>query len=410
MWRQLTSTFIALTFFSSVAAAQQPCTTDASRVVSELYRHILERAPDPGAQHWQQQIASGGMTVRELVRAIAVSQEHMQRFGQTENGEGTAYERAVARLYRHVLSRQPDPQGQHNYAMQAQQRGLNSVAEALVNSPEYTNAFGDWGVPGSGGMTFCAPANRSSSNTTAQPQTAAVDEPRFRSMDRNNNGVITRDEWRGSNQSFRVHDWNGDGVLSNDEVRNGAFRQGRTAEDEDFDRAEQFDYLDTNRNGQIEPREWHMSLQAFNRLDRNGDGVLSRSETDREFTGAGSRGVATTGNFIVVDPTVRWTDSGIDVREGDTLRFDVDGRIQLSDNRSDVADAAGSVTNRRAEQAPVNSAPAGGLIARIGNSTPVYVGDRRALRAPRSGRLYLGVNDDFLADNEGEYRVSVDVR
>ena len=48
----------------SVAAAQQPCTTDANRVVSELYRHILERAPDPGAQNWTQQLASGRTTVR----------------------------------------------------------------------------------------------------------------------------------------------------------------------------------------------------------------------------------------------------------------------------------------------------------------------------------------------------------
>src|ERR671910_663165 len=108
MWRVVTSTFIALTFVSSVASAQQPCTSDAGRVVSELYRHILERGPDGGAQHWQQQLASGRMTVRELVRALVTSQEHNQRFGQTEAGEGTPYERAVGRLYRHVLGRQAD--------------------------------------------------------------------------------------------------------------------------------------------------------------------------------------------------------------------------------------------------------------------------------------------------------------
>jgi hypothetical protein len=58
----------------------------------------------------------------------------------------------------------------------------------------------------------------------------------------------------------------------------------------------------------------------------------------------------------------------------------------------------------------VPNAPAGGLIARIANGTAVYVGDRRSLRAPRAGRLYLGVNDDHLADNDGVYRVTVDVR
>ena len=90
MWRLVTSTFVALTFFSSVAAAQQPCTTDAGRVVAELYRHILERGPDPGAQHWQQQLANGSTTVRELVRNLVTSQEHAQRFGQAEAGEGHA--------------------------------------------------------------------------------------------------------------------------------------------------------------------------------------------------------------------------------------------------------------------------------------------------------------------------------
>ena len=42
---------------------------------------------------------------------------------------------------------------------------------------------------------------------------------RFREMDTNHDGVITRSEWRGSDASFRAHDWNGDNVLSGDEVR-----------------------------------------------------------------------------------------------------------------------------------------------------------------------------------------------
>lgn len=47
---------------------------------------------------------------------------------------------------------------------------------------------------------------------------------RFRGLDRNGDCMITRDEWRGSDTSFRQHDWNGDGVLSGDEVRPGARR------------------------------------------------------------------------------------------------------------------------------------------------------------------------------------------
>ena len=38
-------------------------------------------------------------------------------------------------------------------------------------------------------------------------------------MDTNRDGVVSRAEWRGNDQSFRQHDSNRDGVLSGDEVR-----------------------------------------------------------------------------------------------------------------------------------------------------------------------------------------------
>ena len=50
---------------------------------------------------------------------------------------------------------------------------------------------------------------------------------RFQGLDRNKDGVITRDEWNGNDRSFRNHDWNGDGRLSGDEVRVGAARKNR---------------------------------------------------------------------------------------------------------------------------------------------------------------------------------------
>src|SRR6185503_16871238 len=105
MWRVVTSTFAALTLVSSVAAAQQPCTTDANRVVSEVYRHVLERGTDAGAQTWARRLANGQINVRELMRGVAQSQEYMQRFGRSEAGERQPFERAVAGLYRHVLGR-----------------------------------------------------------------------------------------------------------------------------------------------------------------------------------------------------------------------------------------------------------------------------------------------------------------
>jgi len=37
---------------------------------------------------------------------------------------------------------------------------------------------------------------------------------RMKAMDRNGDGIITRDEWTGDDASFKKHDRNGDGVIS----------------------------------------------------------------------------------------------------------------------------------------------------------------------------------------------------
>jgi hypothetical protein len=75
---------------------------------------------------------------------------------------------------------------------------------------------------------------------------------RYRDMDRNKNGVITRQEWRGSDQSFDEHDWNNDGVLSGEEVATTGDKRGRR----ESRRAERFERLDENNNGCISRDEW----------------------------------------------------------------------------------------------------------------------------------------------------------
>ncbi len=271
-----------LLFSPAVVAAQAPCTTDARRIVDEIYRHMLERAPDSASGNHVERLASGAATVRDLVRLVATSPEHTQRFFSP--GEGReAHERAVGTLYRHLLGRQPDSAGARAFAELAATRGVGAVVGEILASPEYQRSFGDNGVPGSGGLRFCGSERSQSAQAGRQDN-----DMRFRGMDRNNDGVITRDEWRGSPQSFRVHDWNGDGRLSEDEVRAGAERTYRTPDEEDFDAALEddlpswseagFSNLDHNRDGRIASNEWHYDLETFRRVDRNRDGALSRSE------------------------------------------------------------------------------------------------------------------------------------
>jgi phycobilisome linker polypeptide/uncharacterized protein DUF4214/EF hand domain-containing protein len=456
--------FLALTFTPLVAAAQQPCTADAQRVVNELYRHMLERQAEAASSYWVNQLESNRMTVRDVVREIAKSREHTERFLSPEAGEGVQYERAVARLYRHVLARQPDAAGQRAFAQLARSEGIGAVVDQLVNSTEYTEQFGDWGAPGSGGVRYCAPNNRTVSQTPTYGS-RGNGPGRFAGMDRNGDGVITRAEWRGNDQSFRNQDWNNDGVLSGDEVNPGAQRwPARTDAEREARRAERFATLDVNDNGRIEAREWDGTVAAFNRLDVNNDNILSRAEMvrpglddvdsadqrqrfdsldlnrngrieAREWDGTvaafyrldvnddnvltraemaspgvdAPRAVATTGQEIRVEGRERWTDTLINVRAGDTLVFDADGTVRLSDNSNDVANAGGVLSGRRAANAPFSNQTAGALIGRIGGGSAFFVGNQRSVRAPATGRLYLGVNDDYLQDNAGDFQVRVTI-
>jgi len=109
---------------------------------------------------------------------------------------------------------------------------------------------------------------------------------RFQAMDLNGDTVITRQEWRGNDRSFRNHDWNGDGKLSGDEVRVGARRNNRwddldveTAIDRDYDwTAAQFAALDHNNDGRLSRAEWHATGELFSRVDRNRDNFVNRAE------------------------------------------------------------------------------------------------------------------------------------
>jgi sRNA-binding regulator protein Hfq len=103
-----------------------------------------------------------------------------------------------------------------------------------------------------------------------------------------------------------------------------------------------------------------------------------------------------------------WVATPLSVRRGDQVRFNVTGRIQLSDDGEDVAHSAGSLRQRRAPGSPLPQNFAGALIAKVGNSAPFPIGDvTTAITMPADGQLYLGINDDEVADNRGEYTVTM---
>jgi hypothetical protein len=306
----------------------------------------------------------------------------------------------------------------------------------------------------------------------AEPQ-AGSRQPqniRFAEMDRNRDGVITRQEWRGSDRSFEVHDWNGDGRLAGDEVRQGAswpnrnqgqqstafwdwseaqFRQldrngdnrlSRTEwaryDIEDFiradqngdnaltmrefmlgdvddDRGDRFAYLDINSNNRLDRSEWHGGEAAFRWLDRNSDGQLTRNEvagTELDANTGGGGGGRTTG---VREPARNVVVSARQqwVDTGIDLRagdfLHVTAVGQISwAPGAKPVDANGF--DPAGPNTPLPGAGAGGLIGRIGNTPAFMVGaNLNGHRANTAGRLYLQVNDDLLSDNQGNFRGTI---
>jgi len=176
-----------------------------------------------------------------------------------------------------------------------------------------------------------------------------------------------------------------------------------TRYDSGYDR---FARLDANNDGVISPNEWRESRRSFDELDLNRDGIL----TPRELLAGGAGAVGTSGQTVRVDATQPWTPTGLHVRAGDTITFDAEGTVRLSRDPDDTSGPTGSRLGRRAADAPMRDVAAGSLIARIGDSGPILVGNQRTIaHAPVSGELFLGVNDDYLLDNSGEYRVTVTI-
>jgi hypothetical protein len=118
-------------------------------------------------------------------------------------------------------------------------------------------------------------------------------------------------------------------------------------------------------------------------------------------TVGGRRGPGT----INVVANQEWTDTGIVVREGETLALRANGQIELAPNQR--TGAAGIAGGRRGDQTPLPAAPAGALIARIDDGAPFLIGSQTSVRMPASGRLFFGVNDDVVSDNSGEYQVTI---
>lgn len=111
---------------------------------------------------------------------------------------------------------------------------------------------------------------------------------------------------------------------------------------------------------------------------------------------------------VIVSADVSWNDTGIDVRPGQTVYFESQGQVRWGRDRRDGP--AGERNSPPNPGRPMPSRNAAALIGKVGNDSGdlFFIGaETEAVRLRGSGRLYLGINDDVLTDNSGNFRVVV---
>jgi hypothetical protein len=127
---------------------------------------------------------------------------------------------------------------------------------------------------------------------------------------------------------------------------------------------------------------------------------------------------------IVVPADAGWVDTGIDVVPGEEFRFAASGEIDLQKGNPEAVCDAGGIDLITGEQ-PVPNANLGALIGKVVQLVArrsdkdsgvevrdeifvlFLIGRESAVTVPIKGRLFLGVNENVLKDNGGQYSVVV---
>jgi hypothetical protein len=117
----------------------------AENTVRDAYHQVLERdADDASLKDEANRLAQNQETVRDVVRNLAHSPEFTQRFINTH----PAPPDQITLAYKRFLGRDPDSDGMEHYKQEmASGKKIDDVINDLIGSQEYSQKFGDTGVP-----------------------------------------------------------------------------------------------------------------------------------------------------------------------------------------------------------------------------------------------------------------------
>jgi len=127
---------------------------------------------------------------------------------------------------------------------------------------------------------------------------------------------------------------------------------------------------------------------------------------------------------IAVPAQIAWTDTGIEVEEGDEFFFEASGKISLQAGNPEgfcgpegldlktfqqplVEERLGMLLGKVARFISTEIDPQTKEVRKIEEVRLFPLGRSRQITMPISGRLYLGINENVVEDNNGEFLVVI---
>lgn len=139
-----------------------------------------------------------------------------------------------------------------------------------------------------------------------------------------------------------------------------------------------------------------------------GNGGWGNDDRDGGYWRNGGRPSGLRERTVGVSAREPWTDTGIDVRPGQSIYIEASGQVRWGRDRRDGPEGEDDSPFNAGR--PIPNRPAAALIGRVGDGggDAFFIGATRGpIRMRQGGRLFLGINDDVRDDNSGSFRVVV---